>query len=181
MEHTIDVSANVHGVFERARNVLIDDPASVLSERRTTVEQCPRAFHADLRVELSGGMSVHQEVLVEAKLPKSSDGILNLPLHWRATGREGLFPTFAGELKAERTRTGARLRLVGTYAVPLGWIGRFGDERLGHRAAERSLSSYLEEVAARLEAEVHRRAMQVHPDREVEHGRVGARLRTGRP
>lgn len=103
MERMIDVSANVHGVFERARNVLIDDPASVLGERRPTIEQRPRTIHADLAVELSGSMSVHQEVLIEAGLPKSSDGFLSLPLHWKATGREGLFPTFAGEVVAKET------------------------------------------------------------------------------
>ena len=106
MERMIDVSANVHGVFERARNVLIDDPGSVLGERRPTIEQRPRMFHADLAVELSGGMSVHQEVLIEAGLPKSSDGVLRLPLHWKATGREGLFPTFAGEVVAKETPSG---------------------------------------------------------------------------
>ena len=161
MEHMIDVSADLHGVFERARNVLIDDPASVLTERHATVEQRPRQFHADLAVELSGGMSVHQEVLIEAELPTSSGGALKLPLRWRATGREGLFPTFAGELEAVPTRTGTQLRLVGTYAIPLGWIGRFGDERLCRRAAERSLSRYVEDVAARLEAEVDLRATSI--------------------
>lgn len=161
MERMIDVSANVHGVFERARNVLIDDPGSVLGERRPTIEQRPRMFHADLAVELSGGMSVHQEVLIEVGLPKSSDGVLRLPLHWKATGREGLFPTFAGELEAVSTRTGTQLRLVGACTMPLGWIGRFGDEHLGGRAAERSLSNYVKDVAARLEAEVDRRAISI--------------------
>jgi hypothetical protein len=161
MERKIDVSANVHVVFERARNVLIDDPGSVLAERRPTIEQRPRTFYADLAVELSGGMSVHQEVLIEAGLPKSSGGVLSLPLHWKATGREGLFPTFAGEVEVTSTRTGAQLRLVGTCTIPLGWIGRFGDDHLGGRAAEGSLSRYVEDVAARLDAEVHRRAMSV--------------------
>jgi hypothetical protein len=161
MERMIDVSANVQGVFERARNVLIDDPASVLGECRPTIEQRPRTFHTDLAVELSGGMSVHQEVLIEAGLPKGSAGALSLPIQWRATGREGLFPTFAGEVEATSTRTGTHLRLVGTCIIPLGWIGRFGDERLGGRAAERSLSKYVEDVAARLEAEVQRRATSV--------------------
>jgi hypothetical protein len=43
--------------------------------------------------------------------------------------------------------------------IPVGWVGRFGDERLGGRAAERSLSNYVKDVAARLEAEVDRRAI----------------------
>ena len=161
MEHMIDVSVNVHGVFERARNVLIDDPASVLAERRPTTEQHPRTFRADLAVELTGGMSVHHEVLIEVGLPKSSDGSLRLPIQWKATGRGELFPTFSGEVEAVSTRAGTRLRLVGICTFPLGWIGRFGDERLGGRAAERSLSKYVEDVAARLVAEVDRRALSV--------------------
>jgi hypothetical protein len=157
VEQTIDISADAHGAFERARNALIDDPAAVLAERYPPARQA-RTFHTDLAVELHGGTSVHQTVLVEAGVPTIDEGVLTLPLQWKATGREGLFPTFVGYLEAAPARVGTRLRLAGTCTLPLGWLGRFGDEKLGHRVAERSLSRYLEEVARRLEAEVHRRA-----------------------
>jgi hypothetical protein len=158
VEQTIDISADAHGAFERARNALIDNPAAVLAERRPPAERHARMFHADLAVELHGGASVHQEVAVEAGIPSVDEGVLTLPLQWKATGREGLFPAFVGTLEAAPTRAGTRLRLAGTCTVPLGWLGRFGDEKLGHRAAERSLIRYLQDVATRLEAEVHRRA-----------------------
>jgi hypothetical protein len=157
VEQRIDVSADSHGAFERARNALIDDPVAVLAERCPPAEKHARRFRADLAVELTGGASVHQEVLMEAGLPTVDEGVLTLPLQWKATGREGLFPTFVGNLEASPARTGTRLRLVGTCTLPLGWLGRFGDEKLGHRAAERSLSRYLEDVATRLQVEVHRR------------------------
>ena len=162
MEQPIDVSADLQGVFERARNVLVDDLASVLAERPPPTERHVREFRAELAVELHGGTSVHQEVLIEAGLPKRVDKALTVPLRWTATGRERLFPTFAGDLEAVPTRAGTRLRLVGTYTLPIGWLGRFGDKKLGDRAAERSLSRYVEEVAARLQAEVHRRTSSPH-------------------
>lgn len=158
MEQTIDVSADLHGVFERASNVLVDDLGSVLAERPAPIARNVREFRAELAVELHGGASVHQAVLIEAGLPKRDEKVLTVPLRWTATGREGLFPTFTGDLEAVPTRAGTRLRLVGTYTLPIGWLGRFGDKKLGHRAAERSLARYVEEVATRLEAEVHRRA-----------------------
>ena len=68
---------------------------------------------------------------------------LVLPVAWQATGRERLFPTFDGELEASEADDGTRLRLHGTYTVPLGVIGRFGDGVVGWRLARRSLDALL--------------------------------------
>ena len=56
------------------------------------------------------------------------------------------------------TREGTCLRLEGSYTVPLGAVGRFGDNVLGQRLARRSLSALLEQIAYRLESEVEWRA-----------------------
>ena len=53
---------------------------------------------------------------------------------WQATGRQRLFPTFTGELEASEADDGTRLRLHGTYTVPLG-IDRAGRQRCRWLAA----------------------------------------------
>ncbi|HEX6421348.1 MAG TPA: hypothetical protein VFZ77_22795, partial [Acidimicrobiales bacterium] len=47
------------------------------------------------------------------------------------------------------------------YTVPLGPVGRFGDGLVGRRIARQSFESFLEDTAARLDAEVHRRSATV--------------------
>jgi hypothetical protein len=68
-----------------------------------------------------------------------------------------MMPTFTGQLEASRARPGTRVRLNGTYTVPLGVIGRFGDGVLGRRLARRSLDTLVERLASRLESEVQAR------------------------
>lgn len=88
-----------------------------------------------------------------------------MPVHWRAAGRDRLFPTFEGELEASRDDPGSCLRLRGIYTVPLRPLGRFGDGIAGRRLARQSLSAFLEQAARRLDGEVDRRldVVSAHP------------------
>ena len=106
---------------------------------------------------MGAGGSVHQEVAVEvgAALAPGEEEAVSLPLRWQATGRDRLFPAFQGVLQAARAPTGTTLRLAGTYRVPLGLLGRFGDGVAGRRLAQRSLVAFLEALSGRLDAEVH--------------------------
>lgn len=139
--------------FGMEQTIGIDDLGAVLAEAATAEDRRSRRF----RAELSAGTSVHQEVVIEAGPPQPGGDTLVIPLRWKPTGHERLLPTFGGELEAAPARSGTRLRLSGSYAVPLRWVGRFGDDAIGHRAACRSLGRYLEDVARRLDAEVHHR------------------------
>jgi hypothetical protein len=85
-----------------------------------------------------------------------------VPLHWQAWGRERLFPVFDGELRAAPVGPAATTVVVsGTYSVPLGPVGRFGDGLIGRRLARQSLTAFLEDAARRIDAEVHRRLHSV--------------------
>jgi hypothetical protein len=98
---------------------------------------------------------------------RATDAGFELPLRWRATGREQLFPRFIGQLTLSEVRTGTRVQLTGSYAVPLGTIGRFGDGVVGHRLVRRSLNALVDLLGTRLETEVARRIASTSSDRDA--------------
>lgn len=157
MKRGIEASTSVRAPIERACEILRTDPGCVLAERCTADQRRAHRFHTTLGVDVGGGGGLHQQVVVETGLTQPTDGGVELPVRWHAAGHERLFPTFDGvlELQAEGVRTKVTLR--GTYTVPLGVLGRFGEGLAGRRAAHQSLTSFVEQVAGRLDAEANRR------------------------
>ena len=123
-----------------------------------------------LGVDLGSGTSVHQEVLVHLGVAQTTETGLVVPVAWQATGRKRLFPTFTGELEASEADDGTRLRLHGTYTVPLGVIGRVGNGVVGWRLACRSLDALLAGLGRQLEVEVDRRRATRRPSRSRRSG-----------
>ena len=157
MERTIEAATTVRATLPRVRDVLVTDPGSVLLETCTEDQRRSRTFPVDLVVEIGGGASIHQQVSVRLGVAKAADQGVELPVRWTSTGRQQLYPMFDGRLEAIATRGGTELRLTGTYEVPLGAFGRFGDGVAGHRLARRSAQVLLTEIGLRLVREVSRR------------------------
>jgi hypothetical protein len=168
MEREIDVSAVVRAAPARVRKVFIDDPGSAVSERCSAEQRRSREFHAELTAELGSGASLHQEILIQLGAPQLLDSVLVIPMRWRAIERERLFPAFEGELEVSAQKSpGTRIRLIGSYTVPLGPLGQVGEGIGGHRVAIQSLARYVHEIARRVEIEVDGRVTSV-PQRDVE-------------
>ncbi|MFO7280179.1 MAG: hypothetical protein C0P77_007205 [Thermoanaerobacterales bacterium] len=162
VKRAIEASTTMSAPFEQVREVLADDPGAMVAEIVTPEDRAARRFRSSLGVELGGGGAVRQAVEITIGSPHVTDAILSLPLHWRATGRDRLFPVFEGHLTASPADGGSTLLMVaGTYTVPLGPVGRFGDGLIGRRLARQSLTSFVEDVARRIDAEVHRRTTSV--------------------
>jgi hypothetical protein len=160
MERWIEVSTTSGVAFTMARQVLKEDPGAVLSESPATNGPTDQ-FRIELGIDLGRGASVHQQATVSVGEARSTATKLFLPVRWQATGREGVLPSFAGELEASKAEAGTALRLAGSYTVPLGVIGRFGDGVIGHRLARQSLGALVERLAGRLESEMDRRESSV--------------------
>ena len=108
--------------------------------------------HADLAVALFGGRQVAREVRIGVGPLLEDDDALALPLWWQAADHPELFPTFDGGLELQGDERATELRLVGSYRPPLGAVGRFADEVVGHRVVMASLDGFLTAVAERLGA-----------------------------
>lgn len=165
MQRSIETTTEVRAPLERARAVLVEEPGTVLAGACSPEQRRSRTFLATLSIGIGGGASLQQEVAVVAGRPYTSDGRLALPIRWHATGHERLAPSFDGELILSGDAVHTRVTLRGTYAVPLGPLGRFGDGVAGRRIARRSIAGYLEALARRLDVEVDRRVESVrrHP------------------
>jgi hypothetical protein len=167
MEREIDVSAGLRAAPARVRKVFIDNPGVALSERFSAEQRRSREFETELTAELGSGASLHQKVLVQLGAPQLIDSVLLIPLRWHAIGRERLFPAFEGELEVSAQKPpGTRLRLIGSYTVPLGPLGQVGGGIGGHRVATQSAARFVEEIARQVEREIDRRIASV-PEHDV--------------
>lgn len=165
MEQSIAASTTIRAAFARARDVLLDNPGLVLCDTCSAADRQARRFRTPLAVDLPGGATIQQQVELQLGVTRSVDGDgIALPLTWRATDHDRLFPTFDGELEASPESSGTLLRLHGTYTVPLGAVGRFGEGIAGRQVARRSLGTFIRDVARRLDAEVDRRLEVVSTD-----------------
>jgi hypothetical protein len=156
MERSVEASTTVPVAYARARKLLLDDPGVVFSDTVSVGDQRARRFQEELSVNVGAGASLHQEVALQLGAPRSTKGELVLPVAWQATGRTEMLPSFKGSLHISEHRAGTGLRVSGTYTIPLGIVGRFGDGVVGRRLARRSLASLAERLARRLKVEVER-------------------------
>jgi len=78
-----------------------------------------------------------------------------LPMSWRATGPQGLFPVLDGDLEVAPLGTSStQLGLSAQYAPPLGPLGRAIDRAVLHRIAEATVKDFLDRVARTVETVV---------------------------
>ncbi len=76
-----------------------------------------------------------------------------LPLTWRATGAEALFPVMEGDLEvAPLGASRSQLAMSARYRPPLGAVGRAIDRAVLHRLAEATIKDFVDRVARALEA-----------------------------
>ena len=120
----------------------------------------------DLEVELPVGAGVRHDVDVRLGAPCSADGETWVPISWVPAAHARLLPSFDGVVEIIASDRGTELSLTGTYEVPLGGVGRFGDGLIGRRIAEQSLRTLVEGIAGEIDRQVDDRlahAPTAHP------------------
>ena len=153
MERTIEAVTRLRASIHQVQVLLLFD----LHRLFGVTDEDSGELRSTLVVEAGAGPSIHQEVTVELGSLRSQGGTLALAVSCEPTAWQRLFPSFAGELEVSPQGPGTSVRLRGTYGVPLGPLGRFGDGIAGRRMARQSLSAFLEQVARRMDAEADRR------------------------
>lgn len=134
--------------FEQAREVVLKRPGVLFREELP--EAASDTFTLNLGVDIAAGASIHQDVLVQLGAPVQVASSIVVPVLWRGPGRDHLVPAFKGQLALSPSGQYTTMALVGSYTVPLGVVGRFGDGVLGWRLARRTFETLADRLMARL-------------------------------
>jgi hypothetical protein len=152
MERAIAVTSEVRLPSEHVLDLMRTGPARLLGDRRGGAG--PAGLHAVLEVDAGAGTVVREQVELEVGELDERGDAASVAVQWRPAGHRRLFPSFTGELQvAPDGATDATLTLRGSYELPLGLLGAFGDGLGGRRLARRSLAVFVSNVARRIEAD----------------------------
>ncbi|HEY8074025.1 MAG TPA: hypothetical protein VIF62_07950 [Labilithrix sp.] len=152
----------VNKPFPRVRDALLSDALAVLE--RATQEAAGRARFLVSTLKVSfAGLEVGKNIVlhtryvaphVEAPGHVAPDAI-RFEIEWKAETGAAFFPSMRAELLAYALGPSeTQLDLHGLYEPPGGAIGSAADWLVGHRVAQASVHRFLEEVSARISADL---------------------------
>ena len=96
---------------------------------------------------------IDKEVQIELGTPYRFPSKTVLPMTWRATGPERLFPQLDADIEvAALGPNRTQLSISARYRPPMGGVGRMLDRALLHRVAEATVKDFLDRVGGRLGA-----------------------------
>jgi hypothetical protein len=129
----------------------------------------------ELRSRVGPGGLLAKEIVIGLGPPSMSRRGVVIPLRWRATGAETLFPSLEGELIVKPAGpTSSVLQLLATYRPPLGPLGTFVDRMLLARVARATVADWVERIAAWL---MSAEAESLEGEGDLHHG-AGTQNRT---
>ena len=133
VQHSVHIKRPVKEVS----SALIDSPA----------EWFPKAVGLHI-----AGVPVRKKVTVEFGEPVKTSTWAVIPLTWKATFPEKLFPVMHGKVDVSPvTKDETRLTVSGMYEPPLGRLGDELNEAMMHNIAEGTVRELAETIARRLE------------------------------
>jgi hypothetical protein len=144
----------VMGMFTK-HSVYIEQPVVVCTE---ALLGGPPKWFLDLRGKKTSkvglhiaGIPVRKRVELEVGEAVRTATWTVIPLSWKATFPQQLFPMMTGKIElAPVDKNVTRLTVSGMYDPPLGHVGRQLDEALMHKVAEGTVHELAESIAERL-------------------------------
>ncbi|MFP3913380.1 MAG: hypothetical protein ACLFWM_00765 [Actinomycetota bacterium] len=106
----------------------------------------------ELRARVGPGSLFAKEVVMALGPPSMSRRGLVMPVRWRATGAEALFPSLEGELTVEASGDRTVLDLRATYEPPLGSLGNLVDRALLARLARATVADWVGRIGDWMES-----------------------------
>lgn len=108
-----------------------------------------------------GGVSVRKRVVVTLGEPVKTATWTVIPLDWKATFPEQLFPKLTGRIElAPVDKTVSRLTVSGRYEPPMGMLGRQLNETVLKGVADATVKELAESIAKRIDAAVSANATE---------------------
>jgi hypothetical protein len=106
-----------------------------------------------------GGVPVRKRVVVTLGEPVKTATWTVIPLDWKATFPEQLFPKMTGRIElAPVDKTVSRLTVSGMYEPPLGRLGQQLNETVMQGVADATVKELAESIARRIDAAVSAQA-----------------------
>jgi hypothetical protein len=152
---------DTHGVFSR-HSVHIDHPIAactkaLMSGPQTWFPSLSNKNVGTVSVHIAG-MSVRKQVVVSLGKPVRTATWTVIPLDWKATFPEHLFPTMSGKIElAPVDNSISRLTVSGMYQPPLGKLGKQLDETVMKGVADATVNELAESIAKRIDTAVSAR------------------------
>jgi hypothetical protein len=138
-------------VQEVAKLLAADAPVVITGAHHTMDDRVV----VNLEVPLGNEGAVSRTAALTLGVSRWDHGRFRLPLAVSAVERERWFPTFTGALEADDVGVGdTRLRLTGTYELPLGALGRMTGRAGADKLARASLYSLFVNVVSGAEREL---------------------------
>lgn len=109
-----------------------------------------------LRVSLAdfgipGNLKLEKEIVVTTQFQRDEANLNDvLAVRFEASDSTGIYPSFTGILDVNADESGSLLDIVGTYDPPGGAAGRAFDATIGYLIAQRSMASFLDDLAQRI-------------------------------
>ena len=159
MTHDLRCYDYVNQPHARVRALLLEDPRRLFQRATTVATSRAQALRAQLHaslgpIELSTDVEINVASVQEARSPLDGPAV-RIELEWHAARATAAFPVMHAVLWAYAlTPAETQLELEGTYAPPLGVVGRAVDAVIGRRIAEASMHRFVQEVATRLREEL---------------------------
>jgi hypothetical protein len=136
--------------YDRAEAALTGAPGSWVPAVAEDAQNRGERLLADVGF---GGRAVRLERQVEVSVGTAMLFVsrMILPLTWKVTSRDALFPSLESDLElAPLGRDRTQLAINANYRPPLGLVGRTLDRALLHRVAEATVKDFLDRIAERL-------------------------------
>jgi hypothetical protein len=150
----------VNRPYEQVSVLLRHQPLELLQRATTSAAARAGALAANLHVAIGGievGVDVRPHVrrIREEKAVAGLSPVTVLEIGWEASRAAGLFPSMHLELSAwPLSSTETQLEIAGEYRPPLGVVGQAMDAAIGHRIAEASVHSFLEDVVEQMKRDL---------------------------
>lgn len=138
---------HVHGTVDQAAQALTDSSGNLKVWAQLAYEG---GEELRARIEPVGWLPA-KEVEITLGTPRMRLGTVTIPMVWKATGPEVLFPMLEGDLIVEAVGVDlTQITLRGSYKPPLGRLGELLDRALLHRLAEACVKNFMDRIQAAL-------------------------------
>lgn len=140
--------------FDQVESAMLADPSEWMPGLLRDAENRGERLLTEVGFALDE-RQIRKEVEIDLGSPYRTPGKTLLPMTWRATGPERLFPHLDADI--EVAALGARrtqLSISARYRPPWGIVGRALDRALLHRVAEATIKDFMDRVGEAIQARI---------------------------